>query len=266
MSIVHLNAPASFTNAIRFGPQGSLSTAVKSVPNGAATIMFIGRRGTAGASADAMNLWDGLSNANSWYHGIAWQTNNLYDDDGLVGSSDGAFNPGTTDLIMTAVTLPATGTACTFHAKNITTGAAAAHTAGGANGGKRSITATNVHICIGYAGSTSGMTGDLVAAAIWDVQLTNAQIDECWANSKTSDLWNNSAGNPDFLVEGNTLSMVDLSAGAAPLVGVGTATLTGADPAWTFDGIGGTPYVYVPDLHASVAGTFDPVLVPTGWF
>lgn len=232
MSIVHLNAPAAASDSIRFGPNSGLGTDVKAIPNGPATLMFIGRRTSGG---DAMGL---AAPGTDWWHSIGWNaTPALFDDDGLVGSSGPTFNPASTDLVLIAVTMPATGTTCRFHTKNITSGAAAGHSAGGANGGKRAMTGSSVYLHFGNFNSQTALTGDLVAGAAWNVELTDAQIDECWANSRTSDLWNNSAGQPDFLVEGNTLSMVDL-AGLNTFVSAGTATLDGTDPAWTFDGTG----------------------------
>jgi hypothetical protein len=242
LSIVHLNGPAFVAgnvNAIRFGPnQSGLSAPIIAVPNGAFTMLVVGRRTSGG---DFMNITDGTTN---WWHGDALVSTAdlLTDDDGVAGSNSTVITtPASTDLWAAISSCPASGTAETFYFRNITQNTGGGALTGAANGGKRAMTGSNFYITLGQFQDNGGWTGDLVVAAIWGgKQLSAAQAAECWANNKTSDIWNNSAGHPDFLIEGNTLSLVDL-AGGNTFVSAGSATLTGADPAWTFDGIGSAP-------------------------
>jgi hypothetical protein len=105
MSIVHIVGP-TVANAIKFGPDTGLSAAVEGYPNGAGTMVFIGRR-TRGS--DSMGL--GNAAATAWWHPNGWQASSgQFDDDGQVGSTGPVFNPAATGTVMIAATVPATGT------------------------------------------------------------------------------------------------------------------------------------------------------------
>lgn len=107
--------------------------------------------------------------------------------------------------------------------------------------GTLSITAGTVQdIIFGeWGGNVDDFNGSLAVAAWWNSTLTLAQIQECVANLRTSDFWNNSAGRPKGLWEFNSAgSIVDLTGNGANEVSRGGApTFSATDPAgWTYDG------------------------------
>jgi hypothetical protein len=136
LSIVHLNGPAFVAgnvNAIRFGPnQSGLSAPIIAVPNGAFTMLVVGRRTSGG---DFMNITDGTTN---WWHGDALVSTAdlLTDDDGVAGSNSTVITtPASTDLWAAISSCPASGTAETFYFRNITQNTGGGALTGAANGG-----------------------------------------------------------------------------------------------------------------------------------
>jgi hypothetical protein len=116
----------------------------------------------------------------------------------------------------------------------------------------------------------------IAAAAVYDVALTNANVDAITAAGlKTSSLYRAAGTTPKGLWEFNQAStatnVVDLTGGGADQNAItGTTVITGDDPAgWTFDGIAGlTPtidlgspaYLSGPDAPP---GFFEALLLPT---
>lgn len=90
------------------------------------------------------------------------------------------------------------------------------------------------------------LNGWLAAAAVFDQALTLAQIQECAANRRTSDIWNNSAGRPKALWQFNATGVTDLTGGGANETARSGTTIDAAEtPPWSFDGLGGTSKVPV---------------------
>ena len=135
-----------------------------------------------------------------------------------------------------------------WHGKNITTGAAAFHENGdialadppNAAGGYLKI--GNYDLTPGTPGSAEeDFNGSLAIIAWWNANLSDAQFNELYANLRTSDLWNCSAGRPASLNELRSTTVVDLT-GLMTWAAPNGATLTGADPpGWNFDGLGSSP-------------------------
>ena len=135
-----------------------------------------------------------------------------------------------------------------WHGKNITTGAAAFHENGdialadppNAAGGYVKI--GNYDLTPGNPGSAEeDFNGSLGLIAWWNANLSDAQFNELYANLRTSDLWNCTAGPPASLTELTSLTLVDL-AGLMTWAAPTGATLTGANPTgWTLNGLGSSP-------------------------
>jgi hypothetical protein len=96
------------------------------------------------------------------------------------------------------------------------------------------------YIQVGRWQASDPFDGWIALCAAFDYQMTEAQIDECFANKRTSDIVNNSGGPPIFLTELNTLTPVDLMGGCTGAVTVSGPTLDGAvdGNGWNFDGLG----------------------------
>jgi hypothetical protein len=224
-----------------------ISTALNGLPNGAGTIAALVKKDSAAASLDAGGL---LNSANSdWYHALSLTDLRIFDDDGLTGPLETpTWSPGT-DWYIIAVTWPAGGAALErFHHISQSSPAGWTHSNSAANnGGNRAGPGTNGHWLFGYHGDFGG-SGAIALMAAWaGVALSDAQIEELITNNRTSDWWNNSAGQPTLLIEGNTTSPVDIGANPSTFSSIGGLTLTGATPSWVFDGQGSD----VDSLHFS---------------
>lgn len=91
-------------------------------------------------------------------------------------------------------------------------------------------------------------------AAVWNVALSDAQIDALAANLRTSDWWNSAAGRPLTLWQFNqtltTVAVADLTGGGANQTDILETNVDGGDlpPSWYFDGLGPS---YLGSLAAS---------------
>ena len=84
--------------------------------------------------------------------------------------------------------------------------------------------------------------GWMGVAAFWARQLSQAEIESLDDNWATSDFWNVSGGNPDFLAELNVAgaSVTDLAGNVSSLTATGTTLDSGQTlDSWNFDGTGG---------------------------
>lgn len=112
--------------------------------------------------------------------------------------------------------------------------------------------------CFGLWDGTDDFDGWKACAAIFNGVLTLSQLTECFANRRTSDIWNCSFGRPSGLWEFNiaAASIVDLTGNGANYVSnVGTSLDAAETPDWTFDGLGAA---------APSAGIWVPRRMPLG--
>lgn len=159
---------------------------------------------------------------------------------------------------ITAVT-KATGTvAPRYHQLRLSDGNIS-HLNGGSTVANSSIPTTQARIGSAFAGTSEFFNGEIAVLAVWNVVLSDAQIEELWANRRTSDWWNNSAGRPRALWE---FAQADVATPVADLSGngatqnaiVGTTVVTNDDPpGWVFDGTGAAPQALTLSLADVVA-------------
>jgi hypothetical protein len=169
----------------------------------------------------------------------------IYEDAGGI-TSTGTTTNNTQDWLVgfsraTGTTTP------TFHAKNLTTGGAWAHTTGsGSFANPRSC--SGGYAKIGNFDNSPGdpgdgadpYEGDIGLVGLWDgVNMTNVQFEALATNLKTSDWYNHAQGTPNLLTELTSTSPTNIGSSTLTLAVTG-AVLTGTDPTgWTFDGAGG---------------------------
>jgi hypothetical protein len=228
------------------------SAALQAVPTAGQTLLMVIRRVNGAAQ------WNGLITLET----SAAVAKNALEISG-VGSNAlsydaGASAQGTATTAITDITdyhlvagSHVSAGAITFTNKDITTGAAVARESPTSLANSASLGAGGlVRFGMWQTSDPAWVWG--VVAAIWNVALTAAQVDECWANKRTSDLWNNSAGHPLVLVEFNSLTPVDLG-GNCTFNQVNGPVLDAAETGagWNFDGTG------------SVASTRSGILVPS---
>ena len=105
--------------------------------------------------------------------------------------------------------------------------------------GKAEVAATMLELCA-WQGDDP-YDGYMGVAAFWEGSMSQAQVEELSVNWATSDWWNNSLGNPAFLVELNVAaaSVTDLAGNASSLTATGTTLDAGETlDTWNFDGTG----------------------------
>lgn len=84
--------------------------------------------------------------------------------------------------------------------------------------------------------------GYMGLASFWDGSMSQAQVEELSANWRTSDWWNNSFGQPEFLAQMNVAgaSVTDMAGNASNLTVTGTTLDAGETlDGFNFDGTGG---------------------------
>ena len=99
--------------------------------------------------------------------------------------------------------------------------------------------------------------GWIALMAIWAGIMSDTHVQALKTNWRTSDFWLSAHGTPVCLIEGNTLSLVDLAGNATSLATNGTApTLDGAETmsSFNFDGIGAAPQILRPDGDLATTG------------
>lgn len=232
MGVVHYDGINDF---ILFG---SPTTALQAVPTGDKTLVTVVRREVAGA-------WGGLITLET--SGAAAQTNmeagsdNLFwfgDASASSGTATTGFGTNTTDYVFKAG-VHTGALVARLSSKNLTTGSAVTREPTASTLVQSSNIGAGGLLRFGMWQGSDPFTGWQVVAAIFNGSLTDAQVDECYANQRTSDIWNCSFGRPLVLVEFNTLTPFDL-AGNCALSSVNAPTLDAAEtPPWTFDGVGG---------------------------
>jgi hypothetical protein len=164
---------------------------------------------------------------------------NLLQVSSQTGSSSGSAttSPGTnvTDYFGHASSHPSGVSAINYYNRNLTANTAITSEAG--SGFANALTATRV--IFGLWDNTDDANGWLAAAAWFNGALTLAQVTECFANRRTSDIWNCSFGRPAGLWQFNGSSLTDLTGNGANETSRVGATLDAAEtPPWTFDGTG----------------------------
>lgn len=217
-----------------------ISSALAGLPNGAGTMMVLMHK-TATTGQDFVGLNN--STLTEWYHALhaGADVTAPSDDDGLAAiqpSATVAF--GTTDWWWLAVDWPAGGASLErFHWRNHTTGGTwSNNNSAGNNGGNRTLTGTGWLRIGGFADEANGVM-DCALVAVWaGTRLADANYGT-W--TKTSDLYNHSAGKPTTLIEMNATTLVDIGLNPSTYSSGNSSgtTLTGANPpTWTFDGQG----------------------------
>ena len=226
-----------------FGVFTPISSALNNLPNGAGTIAALFNRQSSTAAQDVTGLV--TTSLSDWYHTLTFNTDRLFDDDGLVGLFETPTFSSTTGWYIIVVTWPAGGAALDrFHHVYQTTPAGWTHSPSSANnGGNRAGPGTSSGAFrIGYMGDNNHTSSSYIAlVAAWaGVALSDAQCAELSVNNKTSDWWNNSGGQPTLLIECTSTTPTDIGANPSTFSSIGSLTLTGPNPTWTFDGRGAT--------------------------
>lgn len=258
MATLYNAAPG--TNFAQFNP---VSSALANLPNAAGTIAALIGKDAGINWVDAGGLTAGnATSVSDWYHSIGSNSGSGFDDDGLVGIS-GSLT-AQIDWIIIAVSWPAGGAAAErFHQVDQTTHGTWQHVNGSNNGGTRAgPTTANGRFRIGFIADGSGSGGIGLIAAWAGVALTDLQVEELYANNRTSDWWNCSGGQPTLLVECTSTTLTDI--GANPSTWSNNSGLTLANPAvgaltWNFDGRGGAAAPdFIPASVGAHAGSFGP--------
>lgn len=261
------------TNAARiaFSP---ITAALGDLVSGAGTIAILWKPGTT-ASGDGCALTN--AGASVFNHSISIDTNVWADDDTARWiHAPATYGPAnTTDWYITVLDWPS-GTAQTerFHEVNLTASSAWRHVDGVIdNATPGAAVGTAGVFRVGYSGDNPLPSGMQIAlVAVWNVRLTDANVAALSANKKTSDWYNNAAGQPIFLWQAASDS-ISAPANSQLIAGhtysSGDSNLTGltigGDPAggWTFDGTsGGASAVNMTSTLAGV-GSLTPNLTVT---
>jgi hypothetical protein len=227
-----------------------ISSALNGLPNGAGTLIALFKK-TVAADTDYCGLTNSASSA--WYHALTQRGDDaLFDDDGLSGAqATSASTDDATNWWIYACDWPGGGAAIErFHWRNQTSLGSWTHSPALANnGGMRAGPGTGGWWRCGSVGDFVAGQKDMAVVAAWaGVRFADGDYGS-W--SKTSDLYNHSAGQPTFLCELTSSTPTDIGANPSTYSSansVGTS-LSGADPDnWTFDGQGAPAgqQVFVP--------------------
>lgn len=217
--------------------------------NGAITLAVVSRRTATSAAYQCLLGAATAANARSFMfahdQGVDPERITIFDN-ATNRYSTTTIADANSDWWVIAMTKAAGSVVPRFHFKNLTTGAAAVHEtefSAGAIGDFPSCSGGylkigNYDLTPGTPGSAEeDYTGDIGVVGWWDQALSDAQVDELYANKRTSDWAKNSAGVPSSLTELTAATPVDLT-GIVTWVTTGAA-LSGPDPTgWTFDGLG----------------------------
>lgn len=239
----------------RFNP---ISSTLNNLQAGAGTIAALCRIDSIVGQLDCCGLVTPFAPPlSNWYHYLHFglSSTSVGDDDGLVTFTETPTWAGASNTWYILVATWAAGTVTErFHHVNQQSPAGWTHSnATGNNGGNRAGPGTtNGTWRIGF-GEDFGGGGQYALCAAWvGTALSDGQCAELSVNNKTSDWWNCSGGQPTLLVECNTTSLVDIGANASTFSSIGSLTLTGVDPTWTFDGRGAA-------VAADTPKTFNPI-------
>src|SRR5688572_2455017 len=251
-------------------PSGALATIIA----GAHTLLVLSRL-TATVGFRSCLQFANSTRATS-YGGVGLNGTGFLHYDATRGSSLATANPwtSTTDWHMGAIRVnTADNPDVAFSFRNHTTDAAWTHgIAGGSNPGYvAGAPGATGFMQIGRWLTSDWWPGDVAIIAVWAGDLSDAQLNECIVNDRTSDLWNNSFGAPASLLELNVAeaSVIDHSGLSTRVAPAAAPTLVGGDPPrWVFDGKGSTgPSITVASsaaaATAAAAATLSRV-VPAG--
>ena len=254
-------ATLNFSNASDLKVFTPISSALSNLPNGAGTIIALVRKTFTSSGQDVAGLQN--SAATAWYHGLQHGNDqSLADDDGITSTFTGASFTinNTTDWMWIACDWPAgaTGTTERYHYFNHTAGGSWSHqNSSSNNGGNRAGPGTSGWLRIGNFGDQANGCMDCALIAIWaGVRFADANYSD-W--TKTSQLYNHSAGTPTTLIEMISTSPTDIGANPSTYSSSnssGTA-LTGSNPPnFTFDGTGLVLQQVRPDADNATVGSW----------
>jgi hypothetical protein len=153
----------------------------------------------------------------------------------------------TTDWRVITLSKPTGTSQPRIHIKDITTGATATHSNTLFGTVTSPLTETGGNIRIGQNKNIEDLDANLAVVAYWNLNLTDAQADELWANTATSDYVNCSAGAPLVLYELNqpnaTDSVPDVQGNGATWAATAGTTVDSAvdPPGWDYIGGAVTP-------------------------
>lgn len=221
------------------GQFDTLDAALQASPTAGHTVAWMGRRN------ETAN-WTGLTSLATSGATVRMSTE-FTQNDGLYFdtptghvTTDGSVTVTNTNTYIFVVTRPAgTGQTARYHLKNLTTGTVTrGNFTGTLNNG--SSTGSTGKLWIGtydgvgdFANAWHGLVG------IWDTAMSDAQVDELWANKRTSDWYNDTAGTPTFLTELTSSTPTDLTGSASFVSYNGTVDAAETFAGWNFNGTGG---------------------------
>lgn len=229
------------------------------------TIIKVSRRA-------AIGVWGGTYSADTATAAtvktsLEWNAGNVLLHTQPASGSTGSATSGntsTTDWVGTAATKASAAGTSAMYKRNLTANTAFA-TDASVTGSWQPATAATRNV-FGLWDGTDDFNGWLAAVAFFNGLLSAAQVTECFANRRTSDIWNCSFGNPAALWEFNGSTLVDLSGGGADETSRVGASLDAAEtPPWTYDGKGVGITGQDTDTAPGIAGEFDPHLNHRMW-
>lgn len=207
----------------------------------------------------ATGAWHALighhSSAGAGGLGLEFSNGNVlsYTPDNVTGSVTSTTFTSTTDWLIVVLTKTSGTTLPRFHWVNLTTPAGWTHQNGNQNTGNPASQSGGTMRTGEYA-DTDDANVNLAVIAEWGVALSDGQCEELSVNSRTSDFWNNTGGNPVALYELNqaasTDSVPDLAGGGATWSLTNGTTVEGSTdpPSWNYNGIGSVAEVPPPNL------------------
>lgn len=219
-----------------FGRFNSLAAPLSAIPTNTQTIAWLGRRNHTAA-------WSGLIAFNDSGASVdltmAIDTSDgLYYDTAVSSSNtDGVATVTTTDVRIIVFNKGDAMNNARYHVRNLTSSTtefranfpALLDDGNGTPGGTIDIGARAASF---FANAWHGLVG------CWNVNLTDAQVDQLWANKRTSDWWLNSGGTPQFLVELTSTTPVDIAKRSAFVSFNGTIDGAETLASWNFNGTG----------------------------
>ena len=223
----------------------TLDTALRNLPTAAWTLLFGVRHANmanwqgygyllSGTGAGASEV--GLSKSTSGTADLTCDRDSTHGSAFSWASLDPAVNQDTL-----FVASKAAGSATANASKKVGSGGSWTHGAATSPGGNASA-ADQLQLGIWQLSTTDALNGYLAVAAMWDVELTQAQRIACGANWKTSDIWKAHEKPPLLLMELNRAKTNLDNLGTAPISGLSSSGVTLATGQsfgnWNFDGYG----------------------------
>lgn len=232
-----------------------LSAALGDISNGAGTIALLMRLGgTPSGGEDFAGVTN--STQSTYYHNFGIENHGwLGDDTGASGylhgtTAQSADASGAGNFRIWVLDWPSTAAAERVHWSSVISGAESwTHEATTANApAAHAGPGTTGHFRLGDFNDYSPLTGEIALVGVWNVRLSDTDVTNLWANLKTSDWYNLSAGTPITLIECTSTTPTDIGSAPSTFSALSGVTATGADPTgWTFDGTG---IVWTPETNA----------------